>query len=89
MNLPIEVIGKDGKPVDHSPDDQHNQPPATTTTENPFEGMTVEEVFERMRWDGSIGPKPVRPNGAERAKKALKRRNKQRAAKAARKRNRK
>ena len=89
MNVPIELVGKDGRPIppEESPMDEHT-PPATNATKNPFEGMTVEEVFERLRWDGTLGPKPIKPNGAALAKAAKRRKAKQKAAKAARKRNR-
>ena len=56
--------------------------------DSPFEGLSMEEVFERLRWDGSLGGKPVRLSSVTLARRASHCKAKQKAAKAARKRNR-
>lgn len=90
MNVPVELVGNDGRPIPpkESPVDDRT-PPATTSTDNPFAGLSMEETFNRLRWDGSLGSRDVHLSYDIRAKQARKRRSKQRAAKAARKRNRK
>ena len=89
MNVPVELVGKDGKPIppEESPVDAH-EPPATTCTDHPFAGMSVEEAFDRLRWDGSLGGRRVRPSCDAKAKAKRLRQKKQKAQKCARRRNR-
>ena len=89
MNVPIELVGKDGRPIppEESPIDERT-PPSTTCTENPFKGMSIEEAYDRLRWDGSLGGRRVRPSCDLKAKLKRQRKAKQANQKKARKRNR-
>lgn len=90
MNVPVELVGKDGKPIppEESPVDIH-EPPATTMTDNPFTKIRCEEFYNRLRSDGTLGGRYERPSCDLKAKRKRSRQAKQRAQKKARKRNRK
>lgn len=87
---PVELVSKDGKPIppEESPVDAH-EPPATTTTDNPFAGIPCGEFYDRLRWDGSLGGRRVRPSCDAKAKAKRLRLKKQKNQKQARRRNRK
>lgn len=89
MNIPvIELVDKDGRPIppEESPIDERT-PPATTCTENPFK-MSIEEAYDSLRWDGSLGGHRVRPSCDLKAKLKRQRKAKRANQKKTRKRNR-
>ena len=87
MNVPIEMIDKNSKPIppEESAVDE-KEPPATTTSGNPFSHVPFGEFYDRLKWDGTLGPRPLSP--AVKAKRKKLKQKRQRAQKAARKRNR-